>query len=142
MKKLTDLRLAVLASPLRIRADKLLTFAEKGKVRSWRGDIGDNHAFLLDYTAHLIVTDYVGAPQDLLFIALDWLHATCPDANPEEALRFHVDFLDHKAADVSIALDLTELIAASERANGVALVPTADPDAFGPDLAALALGIT
>lgn len=142
MKKLAALRAALLAGPLKIKADKLLTFAEKGKVQSWRGGDGDNRAFQLVYTAHVIVTDYTGAPQDLFFVALDWLHANCPDLDPEEAIRFHVDVIDHKSADVSLALDLSEIIAARARPAGLALVPEADPDAGGADLALQSLGLS
>jgi hypothetical protein len=134
MKKLASAREAILKSPLKISADKLLTFAEKGTVKSWRCD--GNHAFMLTYTAHLIVTDYTGAPQDLFFVALDWLHRECTDA-AEDAIRFHVDIIDHKSADISLAIDITEIVAAPTATGGkVRLTPVADPDAQGFDMGA------
>lgn len=134
MKKLAAARAAILAAPLEIKAENLLTFAEKGTVQSWRGD--RNLAFRVTYTAHLIVTDYARAPQDLLFVALDWLHRDNPGAT-EDAVRFHVDIIDHGKADVSLAIDLTEIVATEDTAEGLRLAPTADPDAAGFDMGTL-----
>jgi len=128
MKKLASARAALLEAPLGIKPDKLLTFAEKGAVKSWRG--AGNRAFLMTYTAHLIVTDYPGAPQDLFFVALDWLERECTDA-AEDAIQFHVDIIDHKKADVSLAIEITETVAATEDEEGLRLSPIADPDALG-----------
>ncbi len=134
MKKLASARAAFLASPLKIRADHLLTFAEKGTLKSWRGE--GNAAFMETYTAHFIVTDYTGAPQDLFFVALDWLHRECPDA-PEDAVRFHIDIIDHKKADVSLAIEVTEIVAATETPDGLVLTPAADPDERAVDMGTL-----
>lgn len=140
MKKLASLRAAMLAAPLKINEKELLTFAEKGTVQSWRGDGADpeaNEAFQITYTAHLIVTDYTGAPQDLFFVAARWLHRECTDA-AEDAIRFHVDVIDHDKADVSLAIDITEIFATpSAGAGKVRLAPAADPDATGFDMTAL-----
>ena len=53
----------------------------------------------------MIVTDFTGAPQDLFFIVLTWLHAAYPPAKPD-TLKSHVDIIDHEKADVSLAVDL------------------------------------
>lgn len=140
MMKLESLRKAFLASPLHIRPETLLTFAEKGTLHSWRGSA--NQAYRIDYTANVIVTGFGGATQDLFFVALDWLHTNCPGAD-EDALKFHVDIIDHKSADVSIAIDLTEIIATETKSDGMHIVSAVDPDAdaigmaaFFPDLKA------
>lgn len=137
MKKLSSLRAAILAAPLKITDKALLTFAEKGTAQSWRRQGGEgNKAFQVAYTAHLIVTDYTGAPQDLFFAVIDWLERECPDAG-EEAFRFHVDQIDHKKADVSLAVNITEIIATPDAGDGaVRLVPAATPNAAGMDMTA------
>lgn len=134
MKKLAAARAAILASPLKIKAEDLLTFAEKGTVYAVRGD--RNHAFSITYTAHLVATGYSRAPQDLLFVAIEWFLRDNPGAEPE-AIRFHVDVIDHKTADVSLMIELTEIIAAEELPEGLRLAPRADPDATAIDMAAL-----
>lgn len=134
MSKLAALRAAVLSAPLRIAAKDLLTFAEKGRVRSWRG--GRNRALLVNYTAHLIVTGYVGAAQDLFFVVAQWLQTSEVDA-AEDAIAFHVDIIDHQTCDVSLAVELSEIIAAEETPDGIRLRPVADPDAQAFDMAAL-----
>lgn len=145
MNKLASIRQAILAAPLKIADKELLTFAEKGTVKSYRGEVDANKAFEITYTAHLIVTDYSGAPQDLFFVAAEWLHRECVDA-AEDAIRFHVDIIDHKKADISLAIDITEIIATPDAGAGlVRLEPSADPDFlkfdmgnFHPDLPASA----
>lgn len=134
MKKLASARAAILASPLKIDAAQLLTFAEKGTVHSVRGE--GRPGYMIDYTAHLIVTGYGGAPEDLLFVAVDWLHRECVDA-AEDAIRFHVDVIDHKSVDVSLAIDISEIVASTDAPDGLRLAPRPDPDALGLDMAAL-----
>lgn len=144
MRKLASLRQAFLACPLKIKPEALLTFAEKGTLHSWRGT--GNQAYKIDYTANVIVTGFGGEAQELFFVALDWLHENCPGAD-EDAMKFHVDIIDHKSADVSIAIDLTEIIAAETQTDGLHITSAADPDAdaidmsaFFPDLKASANG--
>lgn len=131
MIKLTALRAAILASPLKIKAANLLTFVEDGSVKSWRES--RNAGFLLEYSAKIIVTDYAGAPQDLCFVVLNWLHRDNPDAT-EDAFKFAADIISHKAADVEITVELSEIIAAETRPEGTALTPVRDPDAGAIDL--------
>lgn len=130
MNKLASARNAILKSPLHIKADKLLTFAEKGKVTTWPEDASSgNSGFTLTYTIHLIVTDYAGALQDLLYVVVRWVHAECPDMDAREAIAFHVDVIDHKSADVSIAVEVSEIVATTLGAGGkVQLKPAPDPD--------------
>jgi hypothetical protein len=129
VRKLQSAREHLLQSPLGIKADKLLTFAEKGTVTSYRGTEAQNRAFEVSYTAHLIVTDYAGEALDLFFVMADWLHRECPGAKPD-ALRFHVDILDHKKVDVSLMVDLAETVSVAAVAGGTALTPEPDPDAL------------
>lgn len=132
MIKLASLRAAILASPLKIKPVNLLTFVEDGSVKSWRES--RNAGFQLAYNAKIIVTDYTGAPQDLCFVVLGWLHRDNPDAT-EDAFKFAADIISQKSADIEITVELTEIIAAETRPEGVALTPVPDPDA-----AAIGLG--
>ncbi len=125
MKKLEAVREALLKAPLGVGADKLLTFAEKGSVLSRRGM--RNGAFAMSYTAHLIVTDYTGAPEALFFVVLDWLHGAEPGA-AEDAIRFHVDVIDHKSVDISLTVDLEEVITPRPEQGGTRLLTVDDPD--------------
>lgn len=138
MKKLATAREHLLASPLGIAADKLLTFAEQGTVTRYRD--GASASFSVAYTAHLIVTDYAGDPAALLFIVLDWMDQNAPNL-PPDALKFHADIIDHKRADVSLKVDLVDVVKATAAEGGTALAGQADPDALGFDMAALAPGL-
>ena len=95
-----------------------------------------NQNFVISYTAHLIVTDYTGAPQDLFFIVLTWLHAAYPPAKPD-ALKFHVDIIDHEKADVSIAVDLAEVVRVTEGETGHTLTGATSGDALAFDMKSL-----
>ncbi|MBC7907038.1 MAG: phage tail protein [Rhodospirillaceae bacterium] len=134
MNKLASLRDAILNCPLKIKADKLLTWAEKGQVLSVRGT--GNKAFQITYTAKAVVVDYAGAPHDLLFVAVDWLHRDNPAA-AEDAITFTADIISAKAADVELAVEITEIIAVRTNPDGtVSLVPVGDPDAQALDMGA------
>jgi len=135
MRLLESARQAFLDSPLGITERTLLTFTQDGKVYSVRGD--RNQAFQTSYSAHLIVTDYTGAPQDILFMAVAWLQANVPDA-AADAIKFHVDLVDTKKVDVSIMIELTEIVAAPDAGGGlVRLEAAATPDAQDFDMKSL-----
>lgn len=138
MNKLQSARDFLLASPLDIRADKLLTFAEEGAVTRYRAD--GPASFSISYTAHLIVTDYTGQPADLLFVMLDWMDRHAPNTSPD-ALKFHADIIDHKRADVSLKIDLVDVIRATTTDAGTTLSGQDDPDALGMDMTHLVPGL-
>ncbi|SDF04863.1 phage tail protein [Rhodospira trueperi] len=134
MKKLTDLRADLLASPLGVTPNRLLTAAESGSVRA---DRGTRNAHLeLTYRAAVIVTDWSGDPRTLLWWVTDWMHRTSPAA-AADAVSFHADIIDHDRADVEIRLDLTETVRATATDAGVQLDREPDPDAQALDMAAL-----
>jgi hypothetical protein len=134
MIKLASSRDAILKSGLKIKPDKLLTFAEKGTVESWDGD--QNAGFLVKYTIHQIVTDYQGALQDLLFVACQWVKAECK-SSPTDALGFHVDQIDSKTYDVSLSIEVEEHIAVTVDGKNAKTAPK--KDAKVEDLTALIL---
>lgn len=138
MKKLAAARAALLAAPLGLRNEDLLTFAEKGSVLAVRGD--RNRAMQITYTAHIVAVAFPGAPQDLIFFATEWFLRENPGA-AEDAIRFHLDILDHKSADVSLMIDLAEIVAPEETPEGMRLALPPDPDAQACDTALRALGL-
>lgn len=129
MMKLQSARAAILAAPLKIKTEKLLAFAEKGTVESWQAanwSGGDNGGFLIQYVIHLIVTDYAGAVQDLLWVAAQWLAAACPGA-ASDAITFEIDMIDLKICDVHLSITVEEQIAAvPDDAGRVSLRPVTD----------------
>lgn len=134
MRKLADARAAILSSPLGITADRLLSFAEQGKVQSRGG--GRNDHFSCTYKAHLIVTDYGGDPRDLLFVTAQWLHSANPSAT-EDAITFHVDVIDHERCDISLRIELVETVRATPVTGGIRLDHEPDPDAQAIDMTSL-----
>tara|TARA_R110000751_G_scaffold15083_10_gene48787 strand:- start:2369 stop:2794 length:426 start_codon:yes stop_codon:yes gene_type:complete len=131
MNKLKQARTYLLGCGLGIEARHLLTFAEKGQISSWRSDRNGN--FTIAYTAHFILTDYCKAPQDVFFKLAQWLKENCPNA-PEDALKFHVDILDHDKADISIALEMTDILNLVQGPNGNFLQ-------YGPEADATEIGM-
>ena len=116
MKKLESLRLHLLNSPLHLKEDSLLTYAEKGKVISYQGQ--DNSHFELRYSAIIIITDYAGSAEQVAYFALQWLKEHQPNAQ-EDSLEFEADILSHQAVDLSLKLDLSEVIQVEVKEDGV-----------------------
>ncbi|RCK36144.1 hypothetical protein TH9_05740 [Thalassospira xiamenensis] len=141
MKKLTDARKFILASGLGVKAKDLLTFAEKGTVVSYPGDDHHNQNFQINYIAHLILTDFAGEPQDLLFIMTRWVTENCPD-HTSETLQFHVDIISTKAADVSIKIELRETVAVEPVEGGTNLAHQPDADMRDIDMSTIFPGLS
>lgn len=129
MRKLRSARDHLLSSHLKITADKLLTFAEKGSVIRYPRADHQNRDFGVTYTAHLILTDFTGDPLDVFFVALAWMAVEMPGAKPD-ALSFHVDVIDHKKVDLSLMIELTEAVGVAAVTGGTSLTSTPDPDAM------------
>lgn len=130
MNKLESLRAHLLAIPgeLKIDPDDLLTFAGQGTVYS--AAHGTNQHFELRYKANVIVQNYSGRADQLMFWLLQWLAANQPDHAPE-AVEFQADLLNHKSADLSITVDLTETVKVEQVAEGIKLHhcdPSIPPD--------------
>lgn len=75
------------------------------------------------YTLRLIVTDFAGDPDALMAPVIAWMRVNQPDtmANPDLAARaitFEADILSNAAADVAIALQLTERVVCKPRTDG------------------------
>lgn len=133
MQKLTEARNHLLSSGLGIKAKDLLTFAEKGSVVAYQGTESQNRNFKIEYVAHLIITDYAGDPQSLLFVMTDWINAHIPNRT-EEALKFHVDVISTKSADISIQIELSDTVAVNPVEDGTNLDHQPDADVRAIDM--------
>ncbi len=135
MKKLADIRDFLINHPIQVDADNLLTFAEKGSVQHHFDP--DDQSFSLSYDANIILTDFVGDFNILLFVILEWLQDKQPNLK-RDAVDFHVDILDHKRSDLSLTFNLSEDINATEFAEGSDLTSMDEPNIhtiglqFGP----------
>lgn len=138
MNKLAALRANLLATdcPLKLKAASLLTWAERGKLTSWRGEPGANRNFAITYTAHVVVVGFTGQPMDLFFRVLDWLQEDNPAA-AEDDIGFHVDLPDQKTADVEFTIELSETIAAEVTPQGLRLAAAPDADVRNVELQSL-----
>ena len=125
MKKLDSLRGYLLSSPLQLQADDLLTFVERGKVISYRGE--DNQHFELRYSANIIITDYGGDADQIAYLVLQWLARHQPN-HKEDAIEFEADILSQSAVDLSLKIELSELIKVRVENEGVYLKSCAEPD--------------
>lgn len=115
MKKLNELRAAITAAfpPLQTNPDALLVFADNGAIVSTNGPA---KAFEYRYTAHLILTDFTGDADALMFALLSWVSTNQRELLENDTLRanaiaFEVDALNNESCDISIKLALTEAVA-------------------------------
>ena len=122
MKKPASLRLAVTTAipDLVNDPDKLLVFVNSGRITS-TGTPGK--AFQYAYTANLILTDWSGDPDQLLYAILAWcrVHESDLLENPEKqarGIRFEVDVLNNESYDVSVELELSESVTVAIAADG------------------------
>ena len=125
MKKLESLREHLLSSPLQLQADDLLTFAEQGKVISFQGE--DNQHFELRYSANIIITDYSGDADQIACLVLQWLKQHQPH-HKEDAIEFEADILSQSAVDLSLKIDLSEIIKVRVEEEGIYLKSCAEPN--------------
>lgn len=120
MKLLEDLRSHILSLPgeIKIDPDDLLTFADDGKIISTAE--GSNAHFELNYKANIIVQNYSGGANKLFYWVLLWLAKNIPN-HPPEALKWQADILNQHSTDLSLTLELNEIIKAKNTDQGVQL---------------------
>jgi hypothetical protein len=124
MKKLEQLRQYLLDAPLGLHVENLLTFATGGQVVAFAGSSNDN--FELKYQANIIITDYAGAADQIAYLVLAWRKQNQP-AYAGNAFDFEADIIDHEKVDLSIKLDLSEVIKVRKEAEGIYLSSNAEP---------------
>lgn len=119
MEKPDRLRQVLLAHVPQLRDDasKLSLFVDRGRVAARQGSL----AFEYRYTLNLVVQDYSGSIDGLIVPILAWISQAQPDllqAAPQEPFRFESELLRADAADVSIWIDLTEIVTVQPQAAG------------------------
>lgn len=82
-----------------------------------------SHSWEYRYTLQVVVLDYTGAADAVVLPVLTWLreHQTEYLDNPEwreKNFRFNVDYLNSRAIDLMIELELTERVIVQANANG------------------------
>jgi len=110
MLKPESLRQLLFATALVGQAEKLATFIDRGRVECRRGV---NLTFKYHYTLNLVVQGYTGSPDALMIPILAWIAEQQPDLldrEPNEPFTFESELLDADTADVSIELELSELV--------------------------------
>ena len=125
MQKHESLRAAILAASPALQTDpeQLAVFIEKGELAA---RYGPKASFEYRYTCTVIVTNFSGNPNQILFPALLWIrdHQAETLLNHDagdKALTFDVVVLGEKLFDIEIKLKLTETIDAEPRPGGYEL---------------------
>ncbi|WP_010545998.1 phage tail protein [Sphingomonas elodea] len=111
MNKPDSLRCILLAHVPQLRDDpsKLSMFVDRGRVAARPGSL----AFEYRYTLNIVAQDYAGSIDGLMVPILAWISEAQPDllqTNPQEPFRFESELLSADAADVSIWIELTEIV--------------------------------
>lgn len=120
MKKPDGLKRVLLAAVPGLAADptRLSIFVDKGKIGA-RGT--GSLSFEYSYTLNVVLQDYAGDVDALMVPVLAWIAEVQPelfDKDPREPFSFEVELLDGAAVDVSIDLDLTELVRVVPKPGG------------------------
>lgn len=128
MQKPDGLRQVLLAHVPQLRDDpaKLSMFVDRGRVAAGPGTL----AFEYRYTLNLVLQEYAGAIDGLMVPILAWIADAQPDllqAGQQEPFRFESELLASDAADVSIWIELTEIVTVQPQASGG--FTTAHPEA-------------
>jgi P2 phage tail completion protein R (GpR) len=119
VQKPDGLRRVLLAHVPQLRDDasKLSLFVDKGRVAARPGSL----AFEYRYTLNIVVQDYAGSIDGVMVPVLAWIAEAQPDlleAGQQEPFRFESELLASDAADVSIWIDLTEIVTVQPQAAG------------------------
>ena len=124
MHKLAALRQHLIDSPLQLKESNLDIYATSGGIRSANGD--HNQDFELQYTAHILLRNYPADPDALVYIILRWLDQHQPD-HTDKPIDLEADLLDHRSADIYLAIPLTETVNARQVEGGIELHHLDDP---------------
>ena len=116
MNKLKNLREHLLANvpELNKSPECLLTFVDKGKVVSNSLSL----CFEYDYTANVIMTDFIGDSDKVMVVVLAWYQQHQQDKCFPANIEFEADILDNKAVDLSIKIVLTERVIVAKNTSG------------------------
>ena len=138
VKKLEYLRQYLLASTLQLQPDNLRTFTDRGRVMSFQGD--SNQHFELRYSATVMITDYPGEATQIAYLILQWLKQHQPN-HAQEAIQFEAEILSQSVVNLSLKVDLSEMVKVRPEDAGTHLNACAEPN-LEDHLADQTLGIT
>ena len=125
MNKAKNLREHLLNSPLGLHGAGLLLSVADCKVTA-QSDESNQH-FELNYTADLLLLNFAGNADVLIFILLNWLDKDQPFRS-SNAFSLTADVIDDKTADINIKIPLRETIKVRHDADGVSLVHQDEPE--------------
>ncbi len=117
MKKPETLRDLLFASvpALADKRENLSMFIDKGRIAA-RGT--GSLSFEYRYTVSIVIQDYAGSIDDLVVPILAWIAEYQPDLlerGEQEPFSFDCEILDSDAADIDIAIELTERVKVERR---------------------------
>ncbi len=105
MKRLAELREHLLAAPLGLKADTLVTFVNLGNVH--RHVDGESRSLRFTYPANVIAEQFSGNPVTVALFLWDWLEEFQPGLAPD-AVTFEADILNTDAADIAFSVRMSE----------------------------------
>jgi len=128
MKKLETLRAHLIASVPTIRnsPEKMEIFVDKGDVAVRAGSL----SFEYSYTASIWVQDHAGSVDTLLVPILAWIAANQPDLfekGERKPFTFESELLDADTCDITITLELTELVRVEQQPRGLKVTHLPEP---------------
>jgi len=134
VKKLDSLRKHLLASVPEIRNSPELMeiFVDRGDVAVRAGSL----SFEYSYTASVWVQDYTGKVDNLLVPILAWIATNQPDLfekGQRKPFTFESELLNAETCDITISIDLTELVRVEQQPTGLKVTHLPEPvlgDAF------------
>lgn len=129
MRKPDDLKATLLAqvSHLRDNPESLSLFTDSGRVAC---RATGTLSFEQRYKLVLVAQDYAGDLDHLIVPLLAWVSVNQPDLlerAPNEPFTFETEILEAGAQDVSIELELTELVRVEVEAGAWKITPLPEP---------------
>ena len=98
--------------------ERLKMWLDNGSIRSTQtASLG----FQWSYKLNIVVTDWTDHPSIIMVLIVEWLRRHQPDLVASTAAPgfvFEADIIDDKTIDLSIDLDLTEVVAVTRREDG------------------------
>lgn len=130
MKKPDTLRAALVAAlpALANDPDKLLVFIDAGSLHA---SYAPGLSFEYAYTLHVILTDYAGDPDAVMVPLLMWVRANQSELMDNADLRqtgiqFEADIIGNDLCDLSIKLQLTEVVIVADDGAGTLTITRFD----------------
>jgi len=120
--------------------DQLQLYVENGRIASRRSR---NLSFEYRYELKILLTDYVGSPNDLVIPLLAWIEqnevSLLGGASSDEPFSYIAEILDGDRVDIEITIQLTEPVKATPREDGsgfdLQYAPPPGDDFAGPQSA-------